>query len=145
MNQLVDTLIDNQVSTLEVLLGKPQHFKEFKKHFVTLYDSGIMLFEIKKDAILNSRDLSETRSWLAHFGQKKYLNLIIANSRAEVEDDFRVDAASTNSFSIADAIVVNGISQRIMANLYIRFNRPKTPTKIFSDQESAAFWLMSFC
>ncbi|MCB9189652.1 MAG: hypothetical protein H6598_08545 [Flavobacteriales bacterium] len=142
---MVDTLIDNQVSTLEVLMGKAQHAKEFNKHFVTLFDSGIMLFEIKKDAILTSRDLSETRSWLAHFGQKKYLNMIIAKSRAEVEDDFRLDAAISDSFSIADAIVVNGISQRIMANLYLRFNRPKTPTKVFADQESAAFWLMSFC
>ena len=125
-------------------MGHKMHSKEFKKHHVTLYDSGIMLFEIKKDVILTSRDLSETSAWLAHFGNRKYLNMVVAGSRAEVEDDFRLEAAGSDTFSTADAIVVTGISQRIMANLYLRFNRPKTPTKVFADRESAAFWLMSF-
>lgn len=117
---------------------------EFKKHTVTIFDSGILMFEVKPDVILTSNDLNVTRQWLSHFGEKKYLNLIIAKSRAEVEEDFRLDAANSDKYTIADAIVVNGMSQRIMANLYLRFNRPIRPTKVFTDQESAAFWLMSF-
>ncbi len=141
---MVDTLLNSQISTLDALKGKKLHAKEFDKHFVTIYDSGILLFEVKRDAIVTQRDLDLTRSWLSHFGNRKYLNLFIAQTRAEVEDDFRLDAATSDDFTIADAIVVNGISQRIMANLYLRFNKPKTPTKIFADEESAAFWLMSF-
>lgn len=141
---MVDSLLNSQISTLEVLKGKKLHSKEFHKHYVTIYDSGILLFEVKKDAIISSYDLDQTRSWLAHFGEKKYLNLFIAQSRSEVEDDFRLDAATSGKYTIADAIVVNGMAQRIMANLYLRFNKPVTPTKVFADQESAAFWLMSF-
>ncbi|CAG5077993.1 DUF7793 family protein [Parvicella tangerina] len=141
---MVETLVNSQISTLDALKGRKLHSKEFDKHFVTIYDSGILLFEVKRDAIVTARDLEQTRAWLSHFGERKYLNLFIARTRAEVEDDFRLDAATSNQYTIADAIVVNGISQRIMANLYLRFNKPATPTKVFADEESAAFWLMSF-
>lgn len=141
---MVDSLVNSSISTLDVLRGKKLHSMEFKKHTVTIFDSGILMFEVKPDVILTSNDLNVTRQWLSHFGEKKYLNLIIAKSRAEVEEDFRLDAANSDKYTIADAIVVNGMSQRIMANLYLRFNRPIRPTKVFTDQESAAFWLMSF-
>lgn len=141
---MVDYKINSQISTLDVLRGNKLYSKEFDKHFVTIYDSGILMFEVKKDVIITSHDLELTRAWLVHFGRKKYLNLFVSSSRSEVEDDFRLDAATSDSFTIADAIVVNGMAQRIMANLYLRFNKPITPTKVFADQESAAFWLMSF-
>lgn len=144
INKLVDTIVNSQLSTLEILKGKKLHSTEFDKHYVTIFDSGILLFEVKKDVILTAIDLKATRRWLAHFGERKYLFLFMAESRAEVEDDFRAEAAAGGQFAIADAIVVNGISQRIMANLYIKFNKPITPTKVFSSQENAAFWLMSF-
>jgi hypothetical protein len=142
--QLVDNLVNSQISTLEVLKGNVLHSKEFDKHLVTIYDSGILQYVVKRDAILTKNDLEATRAWLSHFGQRKYLNLFMAEPRAEVEDDFRLEAATTDQYTLADAIVVNGISQRIMANLYLRFNRPIRPTKVFADAESAAFWLMSF-
>lgn len=125
-------------------MGHKLYSKEFKKHTITIHDSGILLFEAKKDAILTKVDLEETRSYLSHYGPRKYLNMFVAGSRAEVEDDFRLGVANDSRYTIADAIVVNGISQRIMANLYLRFNKPVRPTKVFADQETAAFWLMSF-
>lgn len=141
---MVETSNTPVASTTELLKGKVLYQKEFSKHQVIVYDSNILEFIMKPDAILTFKDLDQTRSWLSHFGKKQYLNLIKAGSRTEVEEDFRLTAANSHDYTIADAIVVNGISQRIMANLYLRFNKPLKPTKIFSDEESAAFWLMSF-
>ena len=133
-------------STLEVLLGNVIHSNSFDKCRVTIYDSGILHFEMKDREVLTSADLIESRSWVNSFGPNKYLVLIEAGHRTEVEDDIKELSASKsgNHYTIADAIVVKSLSQRLIANLYLRFNKPVKPTRIFSDAESAAFWLMSF-
>ena len=41
----------------------------------------------------------------------------------------------------AEAFVVESLANRLIANFYIKFNRPKNPTKIFNKMESALAWL----
>ncbi|MCA6363975.1 MAG: STAS/SEC14 domain-containing protein [Bacteroidetes bacterium] len=51
-----------------------------------------------------------------------------------------------NSFSSmlkAMAIVVDSPATRILANFYMKFNRPRIPTRIFSDTETARAWLLA--
>jgi hypothetical protein len=95
---------------------------------------------------LTASDLTDSRNWTASIGGGSYLNLIEAGTRTEIEDDMRMSSASKdeNAHTIADALVVKNLSQRIIANFYLRFNKPVKPTRVFSDAENAAFWLMSF-
>lgn len=39
------------------------------------------------------------------------------------------------------AIVVNNMPTRMIANFFVTFNRPKTPTKVFNDYNKAVNWL----
>jgi hypothetical protein len=39
------------------------------------------------------------------------------------------------------AIVVNNMPTKILANFFMRFNRPQTPTKVFNNLEEAVKWL----
>jgi hypothetical protein len=41
----------------------------------------------------------------------------------------------------AEAFVVESLANRLVANFYIRFNRPNNPTKIFNKFEKALDWL----
>lgn len=41
----------------------------------------------------------------------------------------------------ASAIVVINLAQRIIANYYYKFTRPKTPYKVFANEEQALLWL----
>lgn len=43
--------------------------------------------------------------------------------------------------SIVDAIVVKNIGLKIIANAYMKFNQPKTPTKFFNSQDKALDWI----
>jgi hypothetical protein len=43
----------------------------------------------------------------------------------------------------AMAIVVDSPATRILANFYMKFNRPKVPTRVFSDTQSAKAWLLA--
>ncbi len=51
--------------------------------------------------------------------------------------------SSFTSMIKAMAIVVDSPSTRILANFYMRFNRPKIPTRVFSDPAIAKAWLLN--
>jgi hypothetical protein len=42
---------------------------------------------------------------------------------------------------IAEAFVVKSLSQKLMGNVYLSFNKPFYPTRIFTDEELAITWL----
>jgi hypothetical protein len=44
-------------------------------------------------------------------------------------------------FLIAQAIVVNSLANRLVGNFIIKFHKPASPTKLFSNKESAYIWL----
>ena len=46
--------------------------------------------------------------------------------------------------SIAMAIVSDSLPTRLLTNFFIKFNRPKTPTKMFLSEEKALEWLGKF-
>lgn len=43
--------------------------------------------------------------------------------------------------AIAKALLISGLSQRIVGNFYIRVNKPHIKTKLFTDREEAISWL----
>ncbi len=45
---------------------------------------------------------------------------------------------------IAKAFIVNSVANRLIGNFYINFNKPKVPTKLFSNEEKAIEWLTEF-
>ena len=46
--------------------------------------------------------------------------------------------------SIASVFVVKNVAQKLMGNAYITFNKPITPTKIFTNEDEAVKWLKTF-
>jgi hypothetical protein len=140
---LVEKTTIQEKSTLALLLGEIVHFRSFSKMHLTIYDSGILHFFIKDGEILNEGDYKQMSDWLKSIGNKKYLFLIEAGLKSEVNDDFIKSSAEDNAHTIADAIIIKSMAQRMIANFYIKFNKPVNPTQIFPDAESAAFWLMS--
>lgn len=53
----------------------------------------------------------------------------------QLEDDFP---------AIATAIIADNLAYRIIANFYLKVNKPKTPYKVFNDIDSAEVWLKTF-
>lgn len=45
---------------------------------------------------------------------------------------------------LAVAFVVDSTANRMIANLYIKFNRPSNPTKVFNNEADAVVWLQQF-
>lgn len=49
-----------------------------------------------------------------------------------------------NDLVMASAMIVTSPMLKMMANFYIKVNKPKNPTRLFTDQESALEWLAQY-
>ncbi len=69
--------------------------------------------------------------------------LVIASAYASVENDAREFMASDENQqqSSMEAFVICSLAQKILANFYLAVNKPKVPTRFFSDIISAEKWL----
>jgi hypothetical protein len=46
--------------------------------------------------------------------------------------------------SVAVAMIIASPLSRVLGNFYLGFNRPETPTRLFTSQDEAEAWLSSF-
>jgi hypothetical protein len=72
--------------------------------------------------------------------------LVIAAPYANIDSDAREFAASVEStkHSAAEAFVINSLGHRIIANFYLKVNKPGVPTRFFSDVADAVKWLQTY-
>ena len=50
----------------------------------------------------------------------------------------------SNPYSLAEAFIVRSLPQKLIANFFLRFNKPGRPTRMFTDTEEALKWLKGF-
>lgn len=83
--------------------------------------------------------------FLNKHGGGKFYNLYEFESFAEMDPEVRTWAAETsgNKYTFVDAVVISNFAQKIIANFYIKFNKPKMPTKVFTSTEKALEWIFS--
>jgi hypothetical protein len=71
--------------------------------------------------------------------------LMVAEEITQFDSSARDFSASDEGlrYTVADAMVVKNIAQRLMASFYLSFNKPKKPSKMFGSEEEAVKWLYS--
>jgi hypothetical protein len=77
------------------------------------------------------------------FLNQKYAVLAIAAEFSTITRDAQSLIASKNFVknTVAKAILVQYLGQKIMGNFYLNFNKPHIKTKIFTEREKAIEWL----
>ena len=77
---------------------------------------------------------------------KKALILINIKPGFKFRSEARIYAANNqNEFNrVATAFVVNSFAGKLVVNLYIKFNKPLVPTRMFLSEENALKWLRTF-
>lgn len=111
---------------------------------VFLRDDGILHIKIKPDNEFTVFDFNELVSAAKDIGDgKKFLNLIIVGKNTLPDDQSRIASSSEKGsiYKVADAFVINSLAQRIVANFYLKINKPFVPTKFFNNEEDAVVWL----
>lgn len=74
------------------------------------------------------------------------LVLMVADSTTQFTNDARDFSASKEGlrFSMAEALVVKNLAQKLVVNFYLKFNKPSVPSRAFNTEEEAIKWLLSF-
>lgn len=121
-------------------------YQNYEKFIFILRNDGIVHYKIKKNTMILLNDIMEH----FHYFEKKYagqkfLNIYEFEENAEIDDDARKWASDPegNSFTIADAFVIQSMAQKLLGNFYLTFHKPVKPTKLFNNFEDALLWLKS--
>jgi hypothetical protein len=77
---------------------------------------------------------------------KQSLILMVPNNGTHFTPESRTFSASEEGlrYTIADAMVVQNLAQKLIVSFYLKVNKPPKPSKAFSSEEEAVSWLLSF-
>lgn len=121
--------------------------KQTENHIAKLiYDDDILYVIIKENVDLGISEMDELLEFSAKFTnyEKRYTIVDTRsnyNSSQEVSNHYA--NSDYNKYRYADAFIVNSLAMRLLVNFYIRFHKPKVPTRLFNDEQSAINWINS--
>ncbi|MCH2044923.1 MAG: STAS/SEC14 domain-containing protein [Saprospiraceae bacterium] len=75
---------------------------------------------------------------------QKNLLLFDASKVKGASKEFRQASTKNRGYTKAIAIVVGSAILKILVNIFISFNKPEYPTKMFTKKEDAVQWLLTF-
>lgn len=105
--------------------------------------NSIFRIEFLQGADIDLSDAILINETLQEFSQgNKYCIVLDGKNQFTTTPESREFVAKKSSDRIAFAIVTNSIANKLVGNFFIQFNKPNTPTKLFSDEESAIKWLI---
>jgi hypothetical protein len=125
-------------------LGNVIDKMETEEGTVIVYDSGILISTIKEGAYLDVPYLLK--------GKERLLNLGLGQRFYALSEGigfFRISKearrlSATREYSehlAATAVMINHMSTKLILDLYLKIDKPVTPTKAFMDRNLALKWL----
>jgi len=127
---------------------KPESFLirciHLRKARVGMRSDGIVQTDIFDEQELSVADVKEVIIAIGQIAQQQMSGqLIIAGTLSGPDLPAMKFIASEGSspYAIAEAYVITSLSQKILAQFYLNFNKPARPTKMFSEETPAVIWL----
>lgn len=119
--------------------------KEIGSSIFRLYENKIYHVIVKKNEKVTMEFVQKGYDFLDEHGGGPFYNIYEFHSFSDVDPEVREWAASptNNSYTRIDAIVISNFPQKILADFYVRINKPVKPTRIFNSLEKAFDWVHS--
>jgi hypothetical protein len=114
---------------------------------IFLREDGIVEILIKESSSISDVECKEMlASYKTILNNKKYPMLHIVENYVSFEKSAREFSASPEgmAFSEVEAYVINSLAHKLLANFYLKVNRPPVPTKFFSTKKEAITWLQKY-
>lgn len=113
---------------------------------ITLLDHITVEIRIEKDQELELADAIHATNSVGELGEgRRLFHLTLFGDRTiptkEARDFCISDVGSR--YKMAEAIVVNSLSQKMVFNFMINVERPSVRTKLFTNEQDAKNWLKS--
>lgn len=107
-------------------------------------EANILETIVDKDAILEVEDIWEIKRVNREIcAGKPYAVLVDSGMYTSISEEARKLTASKEfqQLTLAKAVLVNSLAQRIIGRFYLQINRPAIKTRLFNDREQAILWL----
>ncbi len=113
---------------------------------LTLKRHDLVVVNLYENAVIEIDQVNELYNCLNDFMQlKPYLMLVIPGNGTTYSMEAQKYAARLEDKDVlAQAIVVDNLAQRLLANFYIKVNRPGRNVKVFSSLVVGMAWLDEF-
>lgn len=115
-----------------------------EKFELELLENNIVKMTIKDGVYLEVEDIITIHKEKKKLvGENKHMVLVMSGKETEVSKEGREEAAKDyiTETRIAMAMVVNSLHQKIIGNFFIKVNKPKGHTKLFTCANEALNWL----
>ena len=109
-----------------------------------LFSNDIFYVQIPRFEKIGKDIIEQGYKFLDDQGGGKFYNIYHFDSFSDVDPETREWAADDdgNKYTLSDAIVIGSLSQKIITDFYLKFNKPVKPTKIFYSLEKAVVWTL---
>lgn len=134
----------NQSDSCPIDFGAPLIAqKELDDVVFSVYANHIYHVYVKKESRVTMNVVKQGYRFLNEYGGGLFYNIFQLDSFSEVDPEVREWAAgnSINRHTIVDAIVITGLGQKIIADFYLKINKPPIPTKVFEELNQAVSWV----
>jgi hypothetical protein len=114
---------------------------------LTIHENGIGQMHFKDGIILDVPEQMEHLNALIQITNgKKTPFIVTAGKHVNITPQARNNAIVIEDDSpvCATAVVVQNLAYRLIADFYMKINKPKTPYKVFTDQKAAFEWCRQF-
>jgi hypothetical protein len=130
--------------------GNDSQKRKRVKAEIKIGDDGIIRLEVKADAEIETEDAQKIiqafHRLMIISDKDKFLLLsdarLLHSASAGSRKLFSSDVITRHIR--ANAIIVDSLPVRLIANFFISFHKPKSPTQIFNTEQEAIQWLKGF-
>lgn len=110
-------------------------------------DEGIVKVRVLPEAVVDLAEAQRTISAILELTRgDRFLLFIDKRNLKDVSPEASSYYASkeVTKHIIANGILVSSLATRLIANFFIRFNKPASPVKLFTSEKDASQWLLQF-
>lgn len=114
---------------------------------ISLRADGIVEIQVYENAEIGEKECREIMdAYERMLEPRKYPLLHVVGNYVTMDKEAREFSSSEEGlrFSKAEAFVINSLPHKILANFYMKMNKPTVPTKFFGTQQEAVAWLLKF-
>jgi hypothetical protein len=122
---------------------------ELPKVFLHLIEEGLIVLKFKDDVVIEVEDAKEIDQIIYdQLALKKPFVILVdaldvaSSITHEARDFFSKDKLIMETRK-AQALIVNNLQTKLLANFYMKFHKPKNPIKVFKNYDLAYQWIKS--
>ena len=108
------------------------------------FEDEILFVKMKEGVDLGKVEMEELLKQAIEFtAPSKYFAIVDTTATYDTTVEARNFYAESDysKHRYADAFIVNSLPMRLLVNFFIAFNKPKIPSKMFNNEESALNWV----